>query len=989
MADKYLLIDGHSILSRAFYGIPMLTNSMGVHTNAIYGFLNIMLKAIEDEHADHIAVAFDLDRKKLKRTQMYPEYKGTRKPMPEELHEQVPLMQDMLKAMGIPILTKESYEADDILGTIAARVSAEGADVTILSGDRDLLQLAAEHVKISIPKTSRGKTEVFQYYPDDVKSEYGVTPKEFIDVKALMGDSSDNIPGVPGIGEKMAFPIIQAFGSIENAKAHLSEVKPPRAQKLLEAHYDMAVLSKKLATIDVHVPIDFSEDAAKIGNIYTPEALNLCRVYEFKSLIERFAKGAEGALEKTAEDTVLSLPYVRIVRDRHLALLAFADAKRERAIGLRMYLEQDGTSKFPCAGLCISKDRYYALVPSDAYPADAFLSDLRAFAASLVEAGVSVYTTDLKEQLKIADIGRNPNWLDLSVAAYVLNPLKESYAYDDLARDFLGMTTKGRAELIGKQRLADALEPDAEAAPLAAGTGGYSTVKAAKAQGETGQTAAQAALDSTAEERSGSSDAAKKNQRGADLDTLLSAEQSAAHFFSGKQPETALGKKAAEFLALSAYVPYLAAQPIRKALKEGGSLKLYEDIETPLVYSLNDMEEAGILVDRKALDAYAAQLAAEIKELEAGVYEACGEPFNLNSPAQLGMILFERLGLPGAKKTKSGYSTAADVLNKLAPDYPVVEQILRYRALTKLYSTYAAGLTAYIAGDGRIHGTFNQTVTATGRISSTDPNLQNIPVRTAEGKEIRKVFVPAEGFVFVDADYSQVELRILAALSGDERLIKAYRDAVDIHSLTASEVFHVPLDEVTPEMRRNAKAVNFGIVYGISAFGLGEGLSISRKEAQEYIRQYFETYPRVKEFLDGQVQFAKEHGYVTTAFGRIRPVPELKSSNFMQRSFGERVAMNSPIQGTAADVMKLAMNRVDLELHGLNVKGERVGKPYRSRVVLQVHDELLIETAKEETDAVMELVRRQMEGASGASKKLASVRLSVDVRAGESWYSCH
>lgn len=1018
MADKYLLIDGHSILSRAYYGIPMLTNSKGVHTNAVYGFLNIMLKAIEDEQANHLAVAFDLDRKKLLRTQRFPAYKGTRKPMPEELHEQVPLIQQMLTAMGIPILTKVGYESDDILGTIARRAAETGAEVTILSGDRDLLQLAAPQVKISIPKTSRGHTEVFQYYPDDVKAEYGVTPKEYIDVKGLMGDTSDNIPGVHGIGEKTAFPLIQKYGSIEELQAHLSEVTPPGVRKKLEADFPMAVLSKDLATIDTQVPIDFELKAAQIENPYTEAALELCRSFEFKSLIERFAKGLDGQSKAGQESsTLLQLPYLRIVRDRALAKVIFRDALRERTLGLRCFFEkaESGTSEtgtseagkakglhgdFAALGLCLAKDRCYAVLSSKAYPAEELLDDVSVLAAKLREAGVKVYTTNLKEQLKVLGLPRNADWFDLSVAAYVLNPLKDSYANEDLARDYLGVQAESRAELLGKRSLSQAaalpetetftgtsaeLDAPDDAAEARSATDAADVTAADGSEEASGDVA----VDAEAGKPHGESDK-KKNQRGADLETLLLAERNAAMHFSSRPAETALSKKAAAYIGLSAYIPYYAAQPMRKALKESGSLKLYEDIEEPLIYSLNDMETAGICVDRASLDAYAEQLSGQIHALEQQIYEESGEVFNINSPSQLGQILFERLGLKGGKKTKTkGYSTAAKELNKLAEEHPIVRHVLRYRELTKLYSTYAAGLTAYIQEDGRIHGTFQQTVTATGRISSTDPNLQNIPVRTAEGKEIRKVFVPAKGFVFVDADYSQVELRILAALSGDERLISAYRDAVDIHSLTASEVFHVPLDEVTPEMRRNAKAVNFGIVYGISAFGLGEGLSISQKEAKAYIEKYFETYPKVKTFLDAQVAQAKESGIVRTAFGRIRPVPEIKSSAYMTRQFGERIAMNSPIQGTAADVMKRAMNGVNLELAGLDKNGKSVGKAYRSRIVLQVHDELLIETAPEEVEAVMALVRRQMEQASAGAKQLSAVKLSVDVRAGENWYACH
>ena len=910
MKEKLLLIDGHSILSRAFYGIPMLTNSQGIHTNAVYGFLNIMFKVIDEEQADHLAVAFDLSRHTF-RTELYDAYKGTRKPMPEELHEQVPIIQEVLSAMRIPILTLENYEADDILGTVAKRSQKEGISVTVLSGDRDLLQLADENIKITIPKTSKGRTETFYYYPDDVKKEYGVTPLEFIDMKALMGDTSDNIPGVPSIGEKTARTIIEQYHSIENAYAHVSEIRPPRAQKALSEHYDMAQMSKVLATIVTDAPVAFRYEDAAVRDMYNDKALELVKKLEFKTIAARFVRSGE--VEAQTRD--LSLDSLKIVDDPFLCGVVLADARREKLFSFAIYADEGRAA----AGICLSSDRLYVLRSSDGYPAERLLSDTAAAVRDAVKNGARIAVLDLKRMLPYLDIARSKQLDDLAVSAYLLNPLKDSYDHEDLARDILGISVPSKQELLGKMSLLDGIF-------------------------ENGGSAA------------GSRNIAEKIPASSGV----------------------------RCLAYEAAIAYLAEKPARKRLKDTGMLKLFEEIEMPLIYSLYDMERAGIRVDRDALSQYAGELKTQIDIIESEIYEETGETFNLNSPQQLGTVLFEKMGLKGGKKTKTGYSTAADVLQKLAPDYPVIDKILRYRALTKLYSTYAVGLSAFIREDGRIHGTFNQMITATGRISSTDPNLQNIPVRTAEGKELRKVFIPAEGFTFVDADYSQVELRILAALSGDEKLISAYRDAVDVHALTASEVFHVPLSEVTPEMRRNAKAVNFGIVYGISAFGLGEGLSIDRNEAQSYINRYFETYPQVKKYLDGEVAFAKENGFVKTHFGRIRPIPEIKSSNFMQRSFGERVAMNSPIQGTAADIMKIAMNRVNMALSGLSENGEKVREPMRSRIVLQVHDELLIETAPEELETVRSLVREMMEHAA----KLA-VRLSAEVETGGSWYDCH
>lgn len=922
--DKLLLIDGHSILSRAYYGIPLLSTASGIHTNAVYGFLNIMFKCIDEEQADYIAVAFDLERSKLIRTKKYPQYKGTRKPMPAELLEQVPLMQKVLSAMQIPILTLEGYEADDILGTMAKKAQQDGFDVTIVSGDRDLLQLADEHIRISVPKTSKGRTEVFNYYPEDVLREYQVTPQQFIDLKALMGDASDNIPGLPGVGEKTATEIIVRYRSIENAREHADEVRPPRAQKAFLEHYDLAVLSKELATIDIHAPVDADPRAGRTAGVYTAGAVEILRELELKTMVTRFMKYMDADASVLGNGSAENLPdmkTVKPVRDPFLAGIALKDASDEALISFYV----TGTPSCLLFGMTLAKDRSYLLVSGEEYTAEKLKKDAEELIRALINRGSRIVTLGLKDEMKLLDIPVNSCVDDLSIAQYVLDPNRNTYDYDDLARDLLGIRVQSPEELIGKNTPADAV------AAVLSGAGSAENA-----------------------ESSDTVNGSKKNK-------------------GRKQPAGVSEEKLLCFAALNTLIPFLAAAPAEKKLQELGSLQLYRDIEMPLVYSLDHMEKAGIRVDRKALDEYAALLKSQIDELTESIHRLAGEPFNINSPLQLGTILFEKLGIRGGKKTKTGYSTAADVLEKIADQHEIVPRILRYRALTKLYSTYAYGLTEYISPDGRIHGTFNQTITATGRISSTEPNLQNIPVRTAEGKEIRRVFVPQEGFTFVDADYSQVELRILAALSGDEKLIAAYKNAVDVHTLTASEVFHVPIDEVTPEMRRNAKAVNFGIVYGISAFGLGEGLSISRKEANEYIDKYFESYPKVKEYLDASVAHAKENGYVKTYFGRIRQIPELKSSNFMQRSFGERIAMNSPIQGTAADIMKIAMNRADRALEGM-----------RSRIVLQVHDELLIETAPEELEEVKRIIKECMEHAADLP-----VSLSVEVESGDSWYDCH
>lgn len=858
---KLVLIDGHSILNRAFYGVPDLTNSAGQHTNAVYGFLNIMFKILDEEKADCLAVAFDLPAPTFRHKE-YPEYKGTRKPMPEELHEQVPLIKEVLSSMDIPILSLEGYEADDIIGTIAKQYQKEGYEVSVVSGDRDLLQLSDEHIRIRIPKTSRGSTEVFDYYPEDVRKQYSVTPLEFIDVKALMGDASDNIPGVPSIGEKTATSIIEEYHSIENAYAHSDELKPPRAQKALKEHYKEAQFSKWLATIKLDVPIRTDPEKMELRNIYTPEAYREIKKLEFKSMLKRFDVSA-----KEDDNPFTSQGKIKIVTDR-------AEAEQIRSAVCSS--EQFGM-QLSDTGLSLSGDDgnvwFFRKGPS------MDMEFLKEQAAAACGSGKHIFVLHLKPVLHFIGTEYRSNLEDCGIAAYLLNPLKESYDADDLARDFLDIE----------------LPSDAENADENSAYGSFSALKCG---------------------------------------------------------------------------PLLL-----KKLAEEGMEKLYREIEMPLVFALAKMEKRGVKADGEKLTEFAVRLKEGISRAEEEIFAETGTEFNINSPKQLGEILFEKMMLPYAKKTKSGYSTSADILDKLAPDYPVVKKILEYRMLSKLNSTYATGLVPFIREDGRIHGTFNQTITATGRISSTEPNLQNIPIRTEMGSKIRGVFVPAEGNVFVDADYSQIELRVLASMSGDEALIDAYRHAVDIHTVTASNVFHVPLDEVTPAMRRNAKAVNFGVVYGISAFGLSEGLSISRREALDYINHYFKSYPKVKEFLDRQVKEAKENGFVTTLFGRRRPIPELKSSNFMQRSFGERVAMNSPIQGTAADIMKIAMIRVDRAL---------AEKKLHAGIVLQIHDELLIEVRKDEAEEVRTLTENIMKHAADLK-----VDLEVDAHIGNSWLEAH
>ncbi|MEQ2549129.1 DNA polymerase I [Dorea ammoniilytica] len=868
MAEKIVLIDGHSILNRAFYGVPDLTNADGLHTNAVYGFLNIMFKILDQEKPEYLTVAFDVHAPTF-RHEMFEEYKGTRKPMAEELRQQVPVIKEVLQAMGVKIIEKAGLEADDILGTISRMSERRGLEVSVISGDRDLLQLATEHVKIRIPKTKKGQTEIEDYYAEDVLNVYQVTPTEFIDLKALMGDTSDNIPGLPGVGEKTATKIITEYHSIENAHEHASELKPPRASKAIIEHWDLAVLSKTLATIKLDAEIDYEFADAKLGNLYTDEAYVYFQKLQFKNLLGRFETSE---LSNKIEDAF------ETITNKEKAEQIFTDAAKAERVGIALCKNTEDVlplfadlAEFAGIALCCSDEHVYYIKTGN----DISSAWLKEQTVQLVEKNECCIFFDVKNAM--GELGSLPvsHCFDGTIAAYLLNPLKSDYTGEDVARERLNLLIE------------DKLPDDSKA-------------------------------------------------------------------------------------CYEAYTGWKAAPILQEQLTENNMWKLFVDVEMPLVETLYDMEQCGVRVEADELKAYGEKLGVRIHELEQEIYEEAGEIFNINSPKQLGVILFEKMGLQGGRKTKTGYSTAADVLEKLAPEYPIVAKILEYRQMAKLKSTYADGLAGFIQADGRIHGKFHQTITATGRLSSAEPNLQNIPVRMELGRLIRKVFIPEDGFVFVDADYSQIELRILAHCSGDDMLINAYRQAQDIHRITASQVFHVPFDEVTDLQRRNAKAVNFGIVYGISSFGLSQDLSISRKEAAEYIDQYFLTYPGIKTFLDNTVASAREHGYVETLFGRRRPMPELKSSNYMQRSFGERVAMNAPIQGTAADIIKVAMIGVSRRLKE---------KQMKSRLVLQVHDELLIETYIPELEQVEEILKEEMERAADLK-----VPLLVDMHTGNNWY---
>lgn len=882
MAEKIMLIDGNSIVNRAFYGVPLLTNGEGRYTNGVYGFLNILFKLLDEEQPDYLAVAFDLHAPTF-RHRTFDGYKGTRKGMPEELREQMPLLKEVLQAMHIPIFEQEGFEADDILGTLSALAEKNGIVPVVVSGDRDLLQLAGETLKVRIPKTKGGRTETEDYYAADVQAKYGVTPAEFIDMKALMGDASDNIPGVPGIGEKTAAKIITQYHDIETAIAHAAEIKPKKASENLAAYQEQARLSKFLATIVRDMPLEWDKESLKIGDMFNQTAYELVKRLEFKSMFSHFEGSASAP--KQAEQTY------RFVADREGAKEVLAALKKGEVGYAFVYENEEGQ------GLALYQEQLGG-VWMEASMAFLMQELLEIFQPFFADSAYRKIGHDVKKDIRfLRSYGYNgfTAEFDTAIGAYILNATGSSYEYDDIAATFLNETYPSQEEVFGKGRTKKAFAalPEAE--------------------------------------------------------------------------RTAYGARQAEIF-------FRARKVMEERLAENEQKSLFYDMEMPLIYVLADMEKYGIKVDKAALLAYQKRLGESLDGMEEEIYALAGEKFNINSPKQLGVILFERLGLKGGKKTKTGYSTAADVLEKLRTAHPIVERILHYRQLAKLKSTYADGLLAVMdAETEKIYSTFNQTITATGRISSTEPNLQNIPVRLELGRELRKIFIPESAeFCFLDADYSQIELRVLAHISGDESLIAAFKSNQDIHRMTASQVFHVPFDEVTPLQRSNAKAVNFGIIYGKGAFSLGQDLGISRKEAEEYINAYFARYPKIKTFMEDTIKNGAKNGYVSTLWNRRRNMPELQSSNFMQRAAGERAAMNMPIQGTAADIIKLAM----IKVHRALQEGG-----YRSRLILQVHDELLIEAYKEEKDAVAKILKENMEHAADLL-----VPLDVDVHEGASWF---
>lgn len=881
MQKKIMLIDGNSIINRAFYALPVLTNKNGEYTNGVYGFLNILLKFIEEEKPTYIGIAFDLPKPTF-RSEKYEAYKGNRKSMPDELRPQIPLMKSLLEKMNIPTFEIEGFEADDILGTLAVDATKNNIDAVIVSGDRDLLQVARDNIKIKIPKTKGGKTEVEEYFEKDVIEKIGVTPKEYIDVKALMGDTSDNIPGVPSIGEKTAIKIISEYKSLENAILNAENIKPKKASENLIQFKEQAVMSKELATIILDAPLKFDYELEQ-NNLFNENSLAEIKRLEFNSLVSKFRVDTEKKEEHNYNysmicDANVATSYLKVIMEKEIVSFSI------------LFFESD------FIGISFSYEPFNAtfIKVADNFKQDELLELFKKFFISNIKK-VCLDCKKDKVFLKRHGIEVNNIIFDGTLAHYLINSSLSTYDCSQIANEFLSEEFQSEEEVFGKGK----------------NKTHYSILE----------------------------------------DDILKK------YVCGQSDVT-----------LRAY-PIIQSQLLKDELME-----LYENIELPLTDVLCDMEMCGIKVDKEELINYGKKLDEYLYTLTEEIYLLADEQFNINSPQQLSIILFEKLGLKGTKKTTKGYSTNAEVLEKLIDKHPIIQKILDYRTYMKLKTTYVDGLLQVINEDtGKIHSTFNQTITTTGRISSTEPNLQNIPIRIELGRKLRKVFVPTnDEYIFLDGDYSQIELRVLAHMSGDETLINAFKNNEDIHRLTASQVLNIPIEEVTDTQRSNAKAINFGIVYGISAFSLSIDLSITKKEAEKYIEGYFAKYPKIKGFLDELKEFAKENGYAKTIFNRRRTISEIHSSNFNTRGFGERVAMNMPIQGTSADIIKIAMVKVYNKLNERNLK---------SKLILQVHDELLLEVKKDELEVVKDILKSEMETAINML-----VPLKTDFHEGNSWY---
>ena len=898
---KLLLIDGNSIMNRAFYGImgsKMLMTKDGKYTNAVYGFLAIMFKIMDDLKPDYMAVSFDL-KGPTARHKMYSEYKANRHGMPNELAEQMPMIKEILQAMNIDIVQKEGYEGDDILGTLAKYGENQGLEVVILSGDRDTFQLASNKVTIRIPRTKAGKTETEDYDRKKVIEEYGLEPKALIDVKGLQGDSSDNIPGVPGIGPKNAISLIQKYGTVEKLYEAVEKGEDDLKGKQKEnivSNKELAFLSKELGTINVNVPLDDDLETLKVEEWNKPKVLEIFQNLNFKRYIEKFSlENVEEINNETKEEISFKINQNITCQEAQKRIkdlkecIYFFGTKDSQNPDYILKQQIDSISIYDS-----QKDEVYYLKNPDFE----FLKDI--FEDEEIEKfGHEMNYTYIL--LKQNNITMKNMKFDTSVAAYILNPTDGKYPIEKVVEDYLDINIEKYLKSNGVEKTSNQI-------------------------------------------------------------TLFDNED--------EQKDENMYKN-----ALYASSVYRLSQILRERLRETEQLELFEKIDMPTIEVLGDMQANGMYVEEPELESFGIKLQDGIEFLTQEIYNLAGEEFNIKSPKQLGELLFKKLKLPAIKKTKSGYSTDVDVLEKLRSEHPIIEKILDYRQLTKLNSTYVEGMKPYInPKTKRIHSFFHQTITATGRISSTEPNLQNIPTRIEFGKQLRKVFKPEEGKVYIDADYSQIELRVLAHLSGDEHMIEAFKNGEDIHRQAASKVFGIPAEEVTKEQRSSAKAVNFGIVYGISEFGLSEQLGIGRKQAKEYIEQYLTEYSGVRKFMQDSVKEAKEHGFSKTMFGRRREIKELSSNNYMVRQFGERAAMNTPVQGTAADIMKIAMIKVYNELQKRNLK---------TKIVLQVHDEMMLEAPIAEKEEVKQMLKECMESAA-----ILKVPLVADVSEANNWYDC-
>ena len=901
---KFVLIDGNSIMNRAFYGImgsKMLMTKEGTYTNAVYGFLAILFKLLEDVQPDYMAVAFDL-KAPTARHKLYEGYKATRKGMPEELAMQMPIIKEILHAMHIDIIEKEGYEADDVLGTLSRYGEKQGWEVTILSGDRDTFQLATDHVTIRIPRTKGGKTETEEYNREKIIETYGIEPKQLIEVKGLQGDTSDNIPGVPGIGEKTALSLIQKYGSIENLYQKLEagedDLKGKQREKIQD-NKELAFLSKTLGTINLEVPIEDTLENFKVEEWDKPKVLELFKELNFNRYIDRFSlRGENIAKSKSVENQEWQVEEISVSK-----MLEILQQEKQMIFYFRTEsdLQEEKIIKEKIVAISIfqasTQKAYYFPLQEE--------NEIQGFKKVLEDKEIQKIGINLTKAyilLKQVDINLAGIAYDVSIAAYILNPTNNKLEIENLAMQYLETDLQ---EMIG---------------------------------GEKEEQKQMTLFDTTSQEI----DKHKENKH---KDTLY------------------------------VYTIYQLQEKTKKELEKINAIKLFQEIDMPTVEVLSNMQWNGMYVDKEELEAFGKELTDRLELLTKTIYEMAGEEFNINSTKQLGEILFEKMKLPVIKKTKNGYSTDVDVLEKLRREDPIIGKLLEYRQLMKLNSTYVEGLKPYInPKTNRIHSFFHQTITATGRISSTEPNLQNIPTRFELGKRVRKIFKPQSGKVYIDADYSQIELRVLAHISEDEHMIQAFQQGEDIHKQAASKVFKTPINEVTKEQRSDAKAVNFGIVYGISDFGLGEQLGISRKKAKQYIDEYLEQYAGIKAFMENITEKAKEQGYVETLFHRRRYIPELKSSNYMVRQFGARAAMNTPIQGTAADIMKIAMIKVYEELQKQDLK---------TKIVLQVHDEMMLEAPEEEKEQIKQIVKQAMESAISLK-----VPLIAEIEEAKNWYDC-